>query len=553
MATATVFANGLSIACKSVDGKSVVAFPDPCWTNPGPSAGPIVLPFANTAYAKDTANASKTVFIGGKPIMLKDKSYFKTSEGNEAAAYGKGFFTGVKKGKAYFASWSMNVKVEGFNVCRHTDLMTHNHASQPSNTATWYYTDRPDGKPPKECAKDCERIEEACGKGVSKCEAKEMCGSGSCPDKKAKKKAAETKRKKGNAISMFKKKFGSKLKDFRNWKQEHCRGALLINSCGFDKAGDMMDQLNQQVEDLTNFKDSIPKMFEEFVDGLGAESLSKWADEMVGALVGKGAEKIAYKKVPILGQIDMIYDGVQGIGNLSDFRKTLETTLPQLSNGLADLGNQVQESIDVLKSDVNMLERIKNGEIDKDEFLEIQKKQAQRNPCVSARKCNLQPYGKDRSLAKEEGCCPGQTPHHMIPNSMMQIPESEAGGGSSALRNTKDSSGQANCPEYTHGSAPTVCAEGRSQNECTHKEVHDESANLFDLSNEANNLSLDQVISDSAKAHEKTFKRSGCSKSKKNPKKTGCIEAQLRDYFKKKCNDNLDFKVRPVNGKGQNL
>ena len=31
------------------------------------------------------------------------------------------------KGKAYFTSWSANVKVEGLNVCRHIDQMTHNH------------------------------------------------------------------------------------------------------------------------------------------------------------------------------------------------------------------------------------------------------------------------------------------------------------------------------------------------------------------------------------------------------------------------------------------
>ena len=556
MATATVFANGLSIACKSVDGKSIAAFPDPCWTHPGPKPGPILVPFANTAYAKDTANASKTVFIGGKPVMQKDKSYFKTSTGNEAAAYSLGLSTGVKKGKAYFASWSMNVKVEGYNVCRHTDLITHNHGSKPSNTSFWHFTDKAGKKPPEECIEDCIKIEKACGKRVNRCQAKEMCGGDPCPGSdKEKKKRAKLRSKKGNAIAMFKEKFGHKIKDFRTWKQTHCRGALLINSCGFDKAGERIEALNGQVEKLTNMRNQIPEMFTEFMDSLGMEGLSQWADEMAAALIGKGAEKIAYKKVPGLGQVDMVVDGIEGIGNLREFRKTLESTIPRLTGGLQNLSNQIQESIEVLKSDIKLLEKIRDGEVGKDEFIKLQKRQAESNPCVTARKCNLSPYTRASSnvMTKEEGCCPGQTPHHMIPNSMMQIPESQAGSSSNKARNTKDANGKPNCPNYTYGSAPTVCAEGRTQNECTHKDIHDESASLFKHTHKYKNMTLDQVISDAAEAHHKAFGRAGCTKSTDKPKKQGCIEAQLREYFKKKCKDNLSFKVRPVDGRGKDL
>ena len=56
-----VFANGLEIACKAADGKAIACFPDVCFTPPSPPAGWIPIPYANTAYAKDTANASKTV------------------------------------------------------------------------------------------------------------------------------------------------------------------------------------------------------------------------------------------------------------------------------------------------------------------------------------------------------------------------------------------------------------------------------------------------------------------------------------------------------------
>ncbi|VAW79003.1 hypothetical protein MNBD_GAMMA12-343 [hydrothermal vent metagenome] len=48
--------------------------------------------------------------------LKKIRPFFKTSTGDEPAAGPKGLITGVKKGKTYFTSWSMNVKIEGKNV-----------------------------------------------------------------------------------------------------------------------------------------------------------------------------------------------------------------------------------------------------------------------------------------------------------------------------------------------------------------------------------------------------------------------------------------------------
>lgn len=38
-----------------------------------------------------------------------------------------GVATKTIKGKAYFTTWSQDVKIEGLNVCRHLDTMSHNH------------------------------------------------------------------------------------------------------------------------------------------------------------------------------------------------------------------------------------------------------------------------------------------------------------------------------------------------------------------------------------------------------------------------------------------
>lgn len=133
----SVFANKRSIAGKSTSGKTIAAFPDVCFTPPQTPATPpgVPIPYPNTGQCSDTADGSKSVKIGGKEAMLKDKSSFKTSTGNDAgSAPKKGVVTSKNTGKVFFNSWSMNVRFEGENVCRHLDLTTHNHASKPGNS-----------------------------------------------------------------------------------------------------------------------------------------------------------------------------------------------------------------------------------------------------------------------------------------------------------------------------------------------------------------------------------------------------------------------------------
>ena len=131
-----VYANGDEIACKAGSGKVIAGFPDVCLTPPPPPAGPIPVPYPNTAFCKDMKKGSKKVKIEGKEVMLKDQSFYKTSPlGNEAATKGQGagIVTHVITGKTYFISWSMDVKFEGQNVDRHTDITTSNHASPTAN------------------------------------------------------------------------------------------------------------------------------------------------------------------------------------------------------------------------------------------------------------------------------------------------------------------------------------------------------------------------------------------------------------------------------------
>lgn len=161
-----VYANNMEVSCKAAAGKSICAFPDVCFTPPQTPATPpgVPIPYPNTGMASDTTSGSTSVKISGKEVMLKNKSYFKRSMGDEAGcAPKKGVVTSKNMGKVYFTKWSMDVKVEGENVVRMMDLTTHNHGSSPGNSIPWLYTDEMDvSQIPTGCKKQANDFNKAC-------------------------------------------------------------------------------------------------------------------------------------------------------------------------------------------------------------------------------------------------------------------------------------------------------------------------------------------------------------------------------------------------------
>ena len=99
-----VYANTTEISSKSMGGKSICEFPDVCFTPPVTPATPpgVPIPYPNTGLAGDTTDGSKTVKIGNEEVMLKNKSVFKKSTGDEAGSRAKkGIITSTTKGAVY--------------------------------------------------------------------------------------------------------------------------------------------------------------------------------------------------------------------------------------------------------------------------------------------------------------------------------------------------------------------------------------------------------------------------------------------------------------------
>ena len=163
-----VFVNGREIACKSGSGKTTAAFPDVCFTPPENPATPpgVPVPYPITSIDRDTNEGTRSVSVSGKEAMQKNASEFKRCVGDEAgSAAKKGLLSSVNKGRMYFKAWSMNVKLEGENACRHLDITTSNHASENANAAVpWPFINSDAISDDHPCRNDFEAERNACSK-----------------------------------------------------------------------------------------------------------------------------------------------------------------------------------------------------------------------------------------------------------------------------------------------------------------------------------------------------------------------------------------------------
>lgn len=509
-----VFANGREIACKAAEGITSCAFPDVCWSPPDPPAGPLPIPYPNTAYAKDITKGSSTVFISGKPIIKKDISYFKTSTGNEAATkkLGQGVKTGVITGKAYFTSWSMDVKVEGQNVARHEDYVTHNHASAPGNTGAWLYLD---SKNEKACEAAKKRVDDACD--VDEGEQKKF---------KNRQKRANQKREK-------KKKPKRKIRN-KTWKDNHCKKLLVAPSKSSIQSS--MDKILEEGQDM--------------LDTLKGEALSQAGDIAVDAAIGAGERAVVKHAggllcgalAPICEAGALVVDVIDGV-----------VTTVGSAIDMIDTAMNLADDADAVRDAMNRAQRVKDalGDEEKlkelrDDMLKEMQEEVKNDKCLQARKCMLVPYKKKNqekvrageqasggSLSTQLGLgdsrgCPGQTGHHLIPGSWVKN----------------------KCKNYDHDAAPVVCMEGIGHSDGSHGEMHTGMNKAYDETLSAKlaqdldgKVNIREAITMASQSHQEVYPidrgffhwNNGCEKE--------CLEAQLNKYYEKlDCEEALDAK-----------
>lgn len=521
-----VFANNLEIASKAADGKAISAFPDPCWSPPAPSAGPVVIPYSNTVFAKDITNGTRTVFICGKEVALEDHSYFATSTGNEAAteAFAKGTATHVIKGKAYFQSWSFDVVFEGCGVARHTDLTTHNHGSKPANTPPTYYMDDPDTK--AKCKDDVDKLKKKCEHSEEK----------------------KKKRKKSKTLPA-----GKDDSNSGSWVLNHCEG-LFIKPSSIKEFQDWVDDVNDYPKAVWNAMEEVAK--NKIVEKLERE-VTEFAAKKAAAYA---ARRGLTGWIPIVGQViavaDLVYTGVQAYEKVQE----IKAEIAEVKETVERLKQSAEKVRDTFKKyDIKNLTDI-NSEQTQALMSDVQTAIATADPCLRARKCTLVPYSKSGSGPANwagKGCCPGQTGHHLLPDAMFRAPSAAARdtafekwktsySGKKAAADLKmsdmprDKLPKAKCWEgYTESGAPTICLEGTSNNHGSHGVAHAATKALL-----ADALGQKEMDYETARNRmsEMVHRTYGCKKE--------CIDKQLDAYYKKayKCGNLDKAKVTPHSG-----
>ena len=494
-----VYANGMEIASCASDGKSPAAFPDVCFSPPTPPATGVPVPYANTCYAKDITNGSTSVFIKGKSIGLADESYFKSSVGDASATKGlkKGIVSANIDGRAFFVNWSPNVKVEGYGVPRHMDMVTHNH-SNPSNTALFPFQSRSWIFNRHDCKKEEQRIEKACEP----------------------KKAADKN---------------------KHWTETNCKGlrAVVGNGTINDIKKDLEDNITHVQEQLKNL-DIVQKISEKFADEIKA-----WAVQKLGAIAVKAIGKQAIGSfLPLLGNAVMatstgaeLYAAQEQIRQFSEQAAQIETFSAETTQKLQAAQTKLNGMVKDGKLDIPDLNTEKGQTEFRKQAGDIQDGIATLNDCTRARKCNLVPYGKKSNTELKRGnqsknvapstnggCCKGQTGHHLLPDTMIK---------------------EAGCANYKHSEAPTVCVEGGKDNG-SHGRVHDAMDGALEKASEKgkiinDKISLDDALDAAADSHMKAFPLSLCSKK--------CIRSQLDDYYKNACSQsNPQLNAKDKNG-----
>lgn len=493
-----VYANDREICSKAADGKST-AFPDVCFS-PGPPPPGVPVPYPNTAFAKDLAKGARTVLVKrSHPVCRKNKSYIGTSIGDDPATPGlkKGVVSSKIKGKAYFISWSMNVKAEGLNVTRHQDKITQNHGS-PANTPPTVYMDTPDAA--AACANDKKKIKEECGPEDEQ------------HNKDKPKRRSSFKRLLGPKYAKHSKTLSKGGTDNTSWMRENCDFLWIKPSATGHE--DFLNKIEELKGDLTGAAEAAL----EELKGKVTQEVLEMAQKKGGRLAARaGAKWVVAAGGAAIGGVGAAFtEAAATIWNIGD-------TLVTVGSGVVD-GYQIYQEIDKIKQQVA---DFKNVAEELDRFSQNVRNDPQKaaadfmsmaakaDGCARARRCAMVPYGKTDSLTGQ-GCCPGQTGHHLIPEEMVA----------------------AGCPGYVHADAPTICVEGTNNSHGSHGAIHRNLSKIvqnqkdgYALFGGGEQIGYKKARNMAIESFYDTFPESLCDEK--------CLKAQLDGYYKNKCTGNM--------------
>ncbi|HEX8610684.1 MAG TPA: HNH/endonuclease VII fold toxin-2 domain-containing protein [Telluria sp.] len=334
-----------------------------------------------------------------------------------------------------------------------------------------------------------------------------------------------TKKKLGDVVSGIKKgvgaldsaaekAYGYKRNKDNGWIKDHC-DYLWVKPAGKSKS--------KFIAQIDKLKTELNQGINTALQQAGAIIIDKAKDAAIGyaekAIVREVASATSLV-IPVVGEV--VVAGMT-IFNIADGIWTAGTTAISSSK----LAYDAYKKIDDIRQQISKLDKVVSGETSPTElWSDVMTGVAAVNKCLQARRCQLVPFNQtraDQQAKSGQGCCPGQTGHHLLPSEMFE-----------------------ECPEYTsqkEKEAPTVCVEGVNNSHGSHGNIHGKLEKLMkDHRKETGKDSItnDQAIDKAVKSHNETFKP---------PCDPNCLKAQLESYYKNLCNN----KMKPRGGKGTDI
>jgi GHH signature containing HNH/Endo VII superfamily nuclease toxin 2 len=285
-----------------------------------------------------------------------------------------------------------------------------------------------------------------------------------------------------------------------SWMEDHCDG-LWVKPNGPGSMEKFSEQLEGLKKQLNQDCYDIAKNAGMKVGEMAGDAAINYGEK---AVIRQGAS-LASLVVPFAGEA--IVGGV-AVWNVVDGVWTAGETVVNAGQQAINATKEILE----LRDQVGKINDLLSGKMSPTEiFEETMTAFAEVNPCLRARKCQLVPFNKTETAAEQaqkgQGCCPGQTGHHIIPDAAAK------GAG---------------CEGYTKGSAPVICLEGASNNHGSHGMAHQTLKGFADIYNGGKNkppkdISYEQMRNESLKSIKHSTSPQ-CSQE--------CLQAQMDSYYK---------------------
>lgn len=389
----------------------------------------------------------------------------------------------------------------------------------PSNTPSWIYVSTKNLK--SKCKNDKDAIE--------KCDPKSEPNPEHIVDKEKLKKSK-------NNLGVFEKLTKSKNSNSRpEWMNTNCN-FLEFKPSRFSKNLDK--EFKNQKNELLQKVDVEKALTNEVTKVIEKKATEIIAKKAAGKVLMKTATLLTGPFAIVLNVGMLIYDGY-------DAKKTYDEIASQAKEQFKKI-DELRKEISEIKQKLADFEKIWADKNNRQSLLsDAMYAKAESNGCLRARRCMLVPYeettyfndtsskkapadavneseggdeeekiGKGQHVKTKgsgphtgKGCCPGQTGHHVMPQSMFK-----------------------NCPDYNKFAAPTICVEGSTQYHGSHGMAHANLAKTMRTHEKTNGAPIKNTLKDRETAYEIAASAVKllfpyCDKD--------CIIGQLKAYHKK--------------------